>query len=58
MNGKLFLSLVVGLLGVVVAATRLAGGERDWQAGIWLLLGAAWLVRAFFYWRSANAQGS
>ena len=58
MSGKVFLSLVVGVLSLIVAATRLAGRPLDWTSGGWLLLGVFCLIQAFVYWRSSRGQTS
>jgi hypothetical protein len=57
MSGKLFLSLACGLLGLAVAATRVASGKHDLQFGLWLFFGVAWLVRAYLYWRESRSKG-
>jgi hypothetical protein len=41
MGGKVFLCLVCGVGGMLLATTRLAGGSLDWLTGIWLMIGVA-----------------
>jgi hypothetical protein len=58
MSGKVFISLVCGGLGVAGVGMRLISGHMDLDTGLWLVFSAAWLVRAYLYWRESNAQGS
>jgi uncharacterized membrane protein HdeD (DUF308 family) len=58
MDGKVFMCLVGGTLGLINAILCAFSPHMDWQFAVWLLFGAAFLVRAFLYWRSSHAQGS
>jgi hypothetical protein len=54
MSGKLFVSLVCGLLLAVAGLGQLVG-HATWLGVMNLLAGVFWLTQAFRYWRSPNA---
>ena len=56
MSGKVFLSLVCGVLSVSSGLLNLTGHRPTWWlGGLPLLAGSVWLARAFLYLRSSKA---
>jgi len=61
MSGKLFLSLVFGVLGTSSGLLRLLGprhslGDAFWPGWMSLLAGVVWLIGAFFFWRAERRK--
>jgi hypothetical protein len=55
MSGRIFIALVISLLGLVKVADH---PSLDWQNGLALVAAVACIVWAFLDWRRTNAKGT